>query len=710
MGLQRDNVGRAFDTPSWRLSADAFFQARGLSLFIMDLAKGATLFSAGRCGYCHLSLDSVDPSPLECYDRPPKPREAVCQRTCRAGLSTYLAPVTDGGSVVAHAVVSGFVSSTRERRRLYEHLIGRGVREEAARLAVRGIPVITRREIEAFARLGASIAHSALVSFAATSGAITSAKRSTSTAEGSKDRDDEATFMEAATDVARVADEPSEVSGRLLATALNLFDAEAGTIALSRSAGYVEMVASSGDGVRASGMKLRLDGGAAARALASGRTVVVRGERAEPDARRRCTVVAPLMADGLATGTLELRLRSKNVPTAREVRRIERFAQFTALAIANAEERTAAMVALTAVKRANEVGVLVDRLTDTNQIIPTVLQELGRSFTFDVAGVVLESWGRDHAEVLLDGDASASEIAMLVGEAAGRDVVKDPLKVLEHHERGGMLIDGEVREHWAFISTPLSSGDHHGGYLFCASAGGTHYTRADTRLLEGVAEHAAAALERAALFVRIRDDFAKTIAALSSSLDARQHAAHGHSARVTEYADLIGETLSLPPEQLEVLRFAGLLHDIGAGDVAEKIMLSSLDVPPDEFERVRGQAELGASVVQQIELLKDVTPAVLHHHERWDGGGYPMGLEGEAIPLLARVLAVADAFESMTGSGHRRRRTYASARTHLRDAAGAQFDPRVVAALLEALDQQALAGSTGLLAAPESKGRPELPA
>ncbi len=125
---------------------------------------------------------------------------------------------------------------------------------------------------------------------------------------------------------------------------------------------------------------------------------------------------------------------------------------------------------------------------------------------------------------------------------------------------------------------------------------------------------------------------------------------------------------------------------------------------------MRRHAEIGASIVEQIEFLSALTPIVMHHHERWDGEGYPMRLAGEEIPLLARVLAVADSFDAMTSeSVYRRRLSYAEARRELLAGAGTQFDPALVDAFLEAMDRRALAGATGLLA--EHRGdAPHLPA
>ena len=111
---------------------------------------------------------------------------------------------------------------------------------------------------------------------------------------------------------------------------------------------------------------------------------------------------------------------------------------------------------------------------------------------------------------------------------------------------------------------------------------------------------------------------------------------------------LIGEELGLGYEDVEQLRFAGLLHDVGKTGVPEEILLKPGRLTPEELLKAQSHAEIGASIIDQIDFLKSLTPIILHHHERWDGSGYPAALAGEDIPLLARVLAVADAFDAMT--------------------------------------------------------------
>ena len=124
------------------------------------------------------------------------------------------------------------------------------------------------------------------------------------------------------------------------------------------------------------------------------------------------------------------------------------------------------------------------------------------------------------------------------------------------------------------------------------------------------------------------------------------------------YAMMIGEELGLGYEDVEQLRFAGLLHDIGKTGLPGEILLKPSRLSAEELAKVHSHAEIGASIVDQIEFLKSLTPVILHHHEHWDGSGYPLGLSGEDIPLMARILCVADSFDAMTTkSSYKKRMT-----------------------------------------------------
>ncbi len=158
----------------------------------------------------------------------------------------------------------------------------------------------------------------------------------------------------------------------------------------------------------------------------------------------------------------------------------------------------------------------------------------------------------------------------------------------------------------------------------------------------------------------------------------------GHSVRVMEYAVAIGRALGLSENSIETLRLAGLLHDIGKVDTCASVLEKQGSLTSGEFELVKLHPVHGAEILCQSETLFRVARVIRHHHERFDGSGYPDGLKGEGIPFLARVLYVADAFDSMTADRPYRKapgKDYAI--SELIRCAGTQFDPRVVLEFLK---------------------------
>jgi len=228
--------------------------------------------------------------------------------------------------------------------------------------------------------------------------------------------------------------------------------------------------------------------------------------------------------------------------------------------------------------------------------------------------------------------------------------------------------------------------------------------------MEGFAAHGGPAFGRAALFSRVRDDYAATIEALTATMGGHERGTKANVSKVMDYAVLMGEELGLGVEAVERLRFAGILHDTGKAGLPGAITLRPTTLTPQELLAAHSRAELRPSIIDQIDFLDSLTPVILHHHENWDGSGYPHALAGDEIPALARVLRVADAFDAMIGTrAGSERLTIAQARARVRDGAGILFEPRAAAALIAVLDEQAAAGAKGLLA-PEhdTSVRPDL--
>lgn len=179
-----------------------------------------------------------------------------------------------------------------------------------------------------------------------------------------------------------------------------------------------------------------------------------------------------------------------------------------------------------------------------------------------------------------------------------------------------------------------------------------------------------------------------TIRALVQAVDLKDRYTRGHSERVGRASAMIAGELGMDGERLEVLRFAGILHDVGKLGVPTRVLRKDGPLTPEERRVIELHPEYGHEIVRGIDFLGEARSAILHHHERLDGSGYPYGLAGAEIPEFARVVAVADAFDAMTSTrSYRRARPVPVAVAELRRCAGSQFDPRMVRALVRALDR-----------------------
>ena len=174
------------------------------------------------------------------------------------------------------------------------------------------------------------------------------------------------------------------------------------------------------------------------------------------------------------------------------------------------------------------------------------------------------------------------------------------------------------------------------------------------------------------------------LAELSRAIESRDPYTRGHSARVTALAEAVARWIGWSDEQLRSLQVGGPLHDIGKLSVATRILRKPGPLTAEERYEIEAHPEAGARLIEPIESARCALPYVLYHHERWDGAGYPRGLAGSAIPLEARLLAIADAFDAMTSQRpYRRALDDAHALTEVDRCAGAQFDPEVARAFLE---------------------------
>ncbi|MCL4368965.1 MAG: GAF domain-containing protein [Actinobacteria bacterium] len=243
----------------------------------------------------------------------------------------------------------------------------------------------------------------------------------------------------------------------------------------------------------------------------------------------------------------------------------------------------------------------------------------------------------------------------------------------------------------SMLSVPLLLKDGIIGVLNIYTEKVHDFSQHEINLFTSLASQAAIAIENARLFESLEEIYLEVITALASAIDARDSYTHGHSNRVTEYAVAIAEEMGLPASEVDVIRNASILHDVGKIGIRESILHKPGKLTKDEVREMQYHPYIGYKILQSVKLLEPVLPLVYHHQEHYDGGGYPEGLKGEGIPLGSRIIAVADAFEAMTSDRpYRLARDSEVALQELKDLAGKQFDPIVVDAFLRLVDRGAV--------------------
>ena len=183
--------------------------------------------------------------------------------------------------------------------------------------------------------------------------------------------------------------------------------------------------------------------------------------------------------------------------------------------------------------------------------------------------------------------------------------------------------------------------------------------------------------------------YSATMAALCQAVETKDFYTRGHSERVSRGATLLARQIGMGAERVEAIRYAGMLHDVGKLGVPTKVLQKTGPLTEEELAAIQLHPMRGLDIVRQIGFLTEALDGIMHHHERMDGKGYPMGLAGDEIPEFARVIAVADAFDSMTSTrSYRGARSVEAAVAELRKCSGMQFDPMLVDAFIAALSQE----------------------
>ena len=285
----------------------------------------------------------------------------------------------------------------------------------------------------------------------------------------------------------------------------------------------------------------------------------------------------------------------------------------------------------------------------------------------------------DHAHLVDRVDTAALE----------RRFEEDESLIFWGDDARSLIVGHEAQQLFSLLCVPLRNNNETIGLMVALGFDEKRSFREGKRkMLAVLGGRASAAIENARLFTTLQGTFKQTIQALANLLEDKDPYTHGHSQRVSRYATLIARGLGLPEAQVQLIADSALMHDIGKLGIRYEDLNKAEPLTEGEYEMFKSHTTRGKWILEPISFLHELIPGVYHHHERWDGKGYPLGLSGEDIPLMGRILAIADTYDAMTSHrAYRRALPHDVAVREIQAFSGAQFDPRLVEVFVREIAQ-----------------------
>lgn len=434
---------------------------------------------------------------------------------------------------------------------------------------------------------------------------------------------------------------------------------------------------------------------------------LVVADEAHPDSdgyqelvERDVRVLAPIGSGDELLGAVVLGpKRSGESFSAQDVRFLEVVMTEAAIAMRNAHlfdekhQRVRELTALNQLAFALGSNIELDAVLEgaLEQVVEVTSADSGSIMLLDKEGVltIAASIGIDEKI------AATTRIPVGEGIAGWVAACKEPLTLegSSHSEIGRELLRDDLS---SAICAPVMSKDSVIGVLSVSRKRPSEsFTSENMHVVTSFAGQLGVAVENARLYTDLENTFLGTISALAAAVDAKDPYTAGHSSEVTTLAVSLAEALGLEPAEIQTIRIAATLHDIGKIGIDGAILLKPGRLTDAEREMINRHPAIGADILAPLEFLREAVPMVLFHHERYGGGGYPSGISGEAIPFGARIIAVADAFNAMVSDRpYREGLSLEAAMREVRVNAGTQFDPVVADTFLKLLDDAALSRKT----------------
>jgi GAF domain-containing protein len=414
----------------------------------------------------------------------------------------------------------------------------------------------------------------------------------------------------------------------------------------------------------------------------------------------RSGIAVPLGGGADISGVLFVDYCQPHAFSERELELFSLFAYQTAFALKRVRLMEETRQRLSELEAINKISTAVRAAQTLDEMLPLLLDEtlgvLGTTagqiafydaVTDELRVAVARGWFAQTPSVAAENDGIAGRVYATGRPYISREFRPDPVT--------SELARGQIPAGWGGIVVPIRAGQEIIGVFNLSVPLPREVQPSEVHLLTTIAEIAGNAVHRMRLHESLEESYLGTVMALAKTIDARDAYTNGHSERLAKLAQAVAHVVGMSPEEQEALLFAARLHDIGKIGVPDAILRKPAPLDEDEWKVMRQHPVTGADIIQPVRRLCQAAPLVRHHHERFDGTGYPDGLSGETIPLGARVLAVVDAFSAMTDDRvYRKGLPRLKARSELERCAGTQFDPELVRIFLGLEPQFASSPST----------------
>ncbi|MHC9544212.1 MAG: HD domain-containing phosphohydrolase [Vulcanimicrobiota bacterium] len=440
--------------------------------------------------------------------------------------------------------------------------------------------------------------------------------------------------------------------------------------------------------------RINRDEGISGEVAASGKPVIllksIADSSSEPDNSRKETesaICVPLKTKGRVIGVLNIIGKNDGDDFSQEdLEMLEILASKAAGGIHNANLFLSLQQKARELEALYKIGTTITSSTEKKRVLTEVLKSARKLLKAKKGSLMLlnKEKGELSIEVAYGLPKKIVKIARpKLGEGIAGKVAlegKPRLMLKGIRESESKKSENETHEIPSAISVPIRIKDNLIGVLNVSDREDEdNFSSESVDLLMMLANQAAVALENSRLLQELHELFVESITALANAIDARDPYTRGHSQRVTEYSLRICKHLPLSQEEIDYIQYAALLHDIGKIHIRDDILHKPGKLSESEFEEMQKHPAYGAKIMEPVKRFRTILPYMFHHHEKFTGKGYPYHLKGEEIPLAARIIAVADAFDAMTSDRpYRKGFSTEEAIKELERNAGTQFDPMIV--------------------------------